>query len=231
MLKIIAISDQHGHLPEIPPCDLLLIGGDICPGGGLEKQSFWLDTHFRHWLDRIPAKEAVAIAGNHDKIFANAPEMIPSGLRFHYLKDSSIEIFKLKIYGTPWQLPFWGVFNKKEEELDSLYQAIPYDLDILLTHGPPYGIRDGVPVQERLNEDLGTLLHVGSHALKKRILEIQPKLVVFGHIHSAYGVTKQEGITYVNASLLNDEMHMVYQPIVINASIIGENYAFTCDYC
>ena len=31
MIKICAISDLHGYLPEIRPCDLVLVCGDSIP--------------------------------------------------------------------------------------------------------------------------------------------------------------------------------------------------------
>ena len=68
MINIIAVSDLHARLPNIPPCDLLLIAGDICPDGSAMTQAKWLDTSFRAWLEKIPAKEIVGIADNPARI-------------------------------------------------------------------------------------------------------------------------------------------------------------------
>ena len=56
---ICAVSDLHGQLPDIPKCDLLLIAGDVCPvtNHSLDFQEHWLDTEFRWWLKKIPAKK------------------------------------------------------------------------------------------------------------------------------------------------------------------------------
>lgn len=51
------------------------------------------------------------------------------------------------------------------------------DTDVLITHGPPYGILD-------LNfEDL----KVGCEELMRAVIRVQPRLHIFGHIHEAYG--------------------------------------------
>lgn len=190
MTKIIAISDLHGELPDVPECDLLLLGGDLCPDGPPIFQSNWLDFILRNWLKKVPAANVVAIAGNHDLIFESANYLIPKGLRWNYLQDQAIEIQGFKIYGTPWQLPFWGAFNLKEEELQKKYANIPQDVDILLSHGAPYGIRD-----EAHN------VHTGSISLRNKIFEIKPKLSIFGHIHECFGIEKIEDTLFANVSL------------------------------
>jgi Icc-related predicted phosphoesterase len=74
-----------------------------------------------------------------------------------------------------------------------LYARIPKDTDVLVTHGPPYGILDLA---------LGSHLHQGCRELLDAVTRISPKLHVFGHIHGAYGMFRSEHTTFVNASLL-----------------------------
>lgn len=73
-MRIVALSDQHGHLPEIEPCDLLIVAGDVCPdrvGGALaehhpSKQKTWFDQHVRPWLAASPAVNKILTWGNGD---------------------------------------------------------------------------------------------------------------------------------------------------------------------
>lgn len=197
-ISIVATSDLHGFLPEIPLCDLLLIGGDICPDGHEKEQSDWLGTTFRRWLRTVKAKEIVAVAGNHDWVFQNRPELVPT-LRWHYLLDSGITLFGYKIWGSPWQPVFFDwAFNLKEPELDEKWKLIPEDTNILLLHGPPYRYGDRNAQGE----------HTGSPSLTKRIQEIQPQLVVCGHIHEARGDYHINQTHVLNVSQLD----LRYQP-------------------
>src|SRR4051812_41277835 len=99
MATVVAISDIHGNLISVPECDILLIAGDICPTMWAAPQAQWLRGPFADWLNRIPAKEVVGVAGNHDWIFQQGPELV-TGLRWHYLRDEAIKLFGLTIYGT-----------------------------------------------------------------------------------------------------------------------------------
>ncbi len=212
MVRIVATSDFHGQLPEIPECDLLLICGDICPNQHLGYQALWLDVPFRNWLKQVPAKEIVGIAGNHDFIFAKEDHLVPPGLRWHYLKDSSIELFGLKIFGTPWQLPFYGIFNLDEEKLEKQYSTVPKDIDIFISHAPPFGIFDEVPRKGPAD----FMEHTGSVSLRNKVLEIQPKLFVCGHIHCSPGICKIDKTTFANVSLLDDHMKATNPPVLFN---------------
>lgn len=193
MASIVASSDLHGYLPKLPPCDLLLLGGDLCPDGTPQLQAEWLDSTFRSWLKSQPAKHIVAVAGNHDFVFQERPDLIPK-LPWVYLQDSGTEVLGLKIWGTPWQPVFFDwAFNQTEPELAEKWKLIPADTDILLLHGPPHGLGDRT---KRGN-------HTGSPSLVTRIEEVQPKLVICGHIHEARGEYQLGPSCVVNVSQLD----------------------------
>ncbi len=209
MTKIVAVSDLHGHFPEdVPDCDLLLIAGDIMLGADIITQLTWLEGLVRPWLDKISAKEVVFVAGNHDTIYEKASQghMPPPNMPWHYLQYSGIELFGLKIWGSPWQKRFndWS-FNTDEEHMSRQFGFMPDDTDILVTHSPPYKIRDYVPTKTKRRKSLG------SKALREAVFKVRPKLHVFGHIHYAQGKyikTWEDGTTTTFA----------------NVSYVGENY-------
>jgi len=132
----------------------------------------------------------------------------------------------LKIWGSPWSLTFPGInprctaFTGTEEELAEKWALIPDDIDILVTHGPPWGILD------KLNRGFFTLSeppvkvyeHVGSKSLAFKIglMTTPPKLWVWAHIHEAYGedrIVRQKPCKMVNASHVNERYEPVNNPI------------------
>lgn len=201
-MKVVCVSDLHGHLPEISDCDLVLIGGDLCPlgsepgyGGSVEAQQDWLEGAFDNWLISLPATHIVGVAGNHDFI-AEGRRGLMQSLSWTYLEDEAIEVEGLKIWGSPYSnfLPGW-VFMETDDKLAKRWEKIPDDTDILLTHGPAEGLLD-----KTLNGD-----HPGSISLRQRLRELQSlRLFVCGHIHEAYGIDGLfqvvEHIPVVNAS-------------------------------
>ena len=216
-MKIVAASDMHGNLNfKVPEADLLLIAGDLCPAYhsasmSVPVQKNWLGNDFRFWLLEQPVKECVAVAGNHDWIWEASPKQVPElNDNFHYIEDKEIEILGLKIYGTPVQLPFnnWA-FNREEKQIQKYWDNIPEGLDILLLHSPPYGILDKTHHPQFTSE------HIGSKSLKKRIKEVSPKYVIFGHNHGEGGIVEEDNITYVNASLLDERYNMSKKPIIL----------------
>jgi Icc-related predicted phosphoesterase len=207
MTTIVCISDLHEHLVDIPACDLLLIAGDVSFAfkGDLAAKHAFLAGEFKDWLDRVPADEIVLVAGNHDQSIE--AQGIPDGLRCHYLEDAGLELFGLRIWGTPWQPWFYDwAFNAPrhngEEFLASKFDAIPADIDIVVAHGPPRGFGD------RTRQS-----HVGSTAMAAALECVQPRLMVCGHIHPAYGRYRLGATEVLNASLV-DEGYRPVNPVI-----------------
>lgn len=203
-VKVCCVSDLHGYLPEIPDCDLLLLGGDYCRD---HNDLWWYIHDFADWVNKCAERmKVIGVAGNHDFIFERSSSLVPK-MNWTYLQDIGVEWNGWRIFGTPWQPRFFDwAFNADEPQLERIWRRIPDDTDILLLHGPPHGYGDFSPYGK---------VHTGSPSLTKRILEIQPKLVVAGHIHSGYGQYKIGETLFVNASHVNEAYQPTQPPQVV----------------
>jgi predicted phosphohydrolase len=178
-MRIVAVSDLHGQLPPIPACDLLLIAGDVCPldDHAGDAQRAFLEGPFSDWLEQAPARTVAGVAGNHDLIAEREPALL-ARLPWTYLCDSAAKLVGLRVWGSPFAVTYgdWA-FMESDDELEQRFAAIPAGLDVLLVHGPPYGVLDHAVRG----------VDTGSHALRRAILRARPSLAVFGHIHEGRG--------------------------------------------
>lgn len=202
--KIQTISDIHGYLIDIPECDLLIIAGDICPvwNHDILYQRKWIDEDFRYWLNNIPAKQVIGIAGNHDFIFERCKHLVPKNLRWIYLEDNSCIWNEYNIYGSPWQtgLNRWAFYCEKPK---LIRKRIPTDTDILITHEPPFGFGDEV-----LGGD-----HVGCKYLLEEIKQRKVLYNICGHLHESRGIYKINETTIINAACL-DRTYTLISPSI-----------------
>ncbi len=226
-MRIVCISDTHGYgrRIDVPPGDVLVHAGDHT-FTGQEREIHAALT----WLAEQPHDHKLLIAGNHDWFFDPAAPAEFRGLslrRTHslesmlaefpaltYLCDSSTTIGGVSFYGSPWQPYFQGwAFNfpnsGESRSPARTWAKIPPDVDVLITHGPPYGTLDAVlPGGDRK----------GDYALLRRVQELKRlRLHVFGHIHEGYGTVEREidgrSIAFVNASINTRDYRPVNKPI------------------
>lgn len=181
----------------------------------------------KHLESLIAAKRyryALVCAGNHDFVFERcgqeARETITGGRvadgvtdgRIHYLQDSEVSLeidgIRRKFYGSPYTPWFhsWA-FNLPCPEVNqmraanvakTLWKMIPENLDVLITHGPPFGVLDECVSGER----------VGCKHLKDRLDRLgvaAPKVHVFGHIHHSFGQKDLAGTKFVNTAILGED--------------------------
>ncbi len=211
------ISDLHGYHPDLKGGDLLIIAGDLTSRDTMEDY-----VDFMKWLDPIAShyKKVVLIAGNHDNLIQkHGKEILPSFCE--YLCDSGTEFEGLKIWGSPWTKTFKGMNPHckaftvdTEDELMDKFDLIPHDTRILITHSPPFGILDGIPIYD------GSLFHAGSKALYGWLKYVErPFLHVFGHIHEGHGTRElfpsheDKIMISVNASYVNAKYQPFNKPI------------------
>ncbi|MEI5984893.1 metallophosphatase domain-containing protein [Sphingobacterium sp. PU5-4] len=207
-MQIVAVSDTHGKHRDlkIPDGDVFIHAGDVTRGGTKEQV-----VDFLEWFAEQTHTHKTFVAGNHDFFFEQADSdmissVIPDGII--YLNDSSIEINGVKFWGspiTPW-FNNWAFNRNRGSEIKKHWDLIPNDIDVLITHGPPFGILDETVYGNR----------TGCEDLLLRVEQVKPKFHIFGHIHEEYGTSTEAETTFVNASVLDDWYEMKNQPKILN---------------
>jgi Icc-related predicted phosphoesterase len=211
-MKLVLISDTHTMHEDLilPQGDILIHSGDFSGRGKpheVEEFFGWLERQSKNF------KHIVFIAGNHELSFdykstwvVDAIKSLPTNV--HYLEDSEIIIDDIKFYGSPWQPEFfdWAFNLPRGKKLEEKWEMIPNDTDVLITHGPPMYI---------LDYTLRDMINVGCLALYNKVIQIKPKLHVFGHIHEGYGIKEQDGTMFVNASSATARYELINKPIEI----------------
>ena len=165
-MDITFISDTHGlhDRLKLNGGTVLIHAGDVTEYGTENEVE-----EFLFWFSRQPFNYKIFIAGNHDLFLeASTPaqrrKIIPENVT--YLQNSGIELEGLKIWGSP-VTPYFLVmaFNAREgKEIRKVWQKIPANTDLVITHGPPKGILDN---------------GLGDEGLYQRISDIQPAIHCF----------------------------------------------------
>lgn len=208
MMIIDCISDLHGFYPSLQGGDLLIIAGDLTARDTYNEYGL-----FNEWLCDLDYQKKIIIAGNHDGYLQAKKAQKKYFCDGSYLEDSFEEYEGLKIWGSPWTPTFynWYFMKNRGPPIKEKWDLIPEDIDILVTHGPPFGILDRVRNRRGDYTD-----HVGCSDLLIKCGYLKNlKLHVFGHIHEGYGHKQINGCHLVNASHVNEVYDPINKPIRI----------------
>ena len=204
--RFVCISDTHNTFPKLPRGDVLIHAGDLTNQGSLselrktvdwlEKTDFetkiivagnhdiTLDSTFynQHGLAHFHNQDAQ----NPDKCLALLTES--SSLTYLNHEARTIRLTRpegpgttFKVFGSPYS-PSRGLwaFGYESEDADAIWEQIPLDCDIVITHTPPKFHCDESP-------KLGS---VGCESLRRALWRTRPQLAVCGHVHEARGVER-----------------------------------------
>jgi Icc-related predicted phosphoesterase len=181
------MSDTHNEIDKIhiPNGDVFIHCGDAVNYLTSSRDI----RRFNKFVGQLPHKYKLFVSGNHcvclDPKRPDRSQQLLSNMT--YLQDQIIDIEGIRIYGSPWR-PKRGCCYRSEafgydpkHIQEDIWSNIPEDIDFLLTHGPPYSIRDCHP----LTDD-----RIGCPDLLDEIVtRVRPRIHLFGHMHECRGAS------------------------------------------
>lgn len=191
-VKIVAMTDIHGEYPvacgviDIEKPDILILGGDIFPNAGRRAPDEVIEQFKRM------AAILFAVAGNMDDasdearlleagISLNARGAVKGGIGFFGVSASPLSRLK-----TNYEISEDEIYSRLAKGYGEISVS---PRKILVSHAPPHGTKVDL---------ISSGVHVGSHSVRKFIMEKQPDLVICGHIHEARGTDRLGSTPVVN---------------------------------
>ena len=221
-MKIWFISDTHcEHRHLVPPVvDLVIHCGDesnhVDPREN-EREA----REFFEWYQALSIPTKIFVPGNHSTAIEKElirPTDYPT---IKFLIHEETTWMGFKIFGSPFTPKFFDwAYMKPREDLDAIWQTIPDDVDILITHGPPKGYFDVTRDYET-----GDPVHVGSKSLCRHVLKrIKPQLHAFGHIHDErdiqnFGIVISGTTQFVNCSVCDNANRFKNNGHIVEVSV------------
>ena len=212
-MRLVMISDTHGKHNDLNACmpdgDILIHAGDLTPVGRKHETiaaADWLNAQ----ADKY--KHVICIAGNHDFFLEAAMKDNVEGYiqqrmfeRVTYLRDEAVIFDGVKFYGSPWTPTFcsWAFNADRGPEIKRIWDQIPANTGVLITHGPVMGLLDRVGSE-----------HVGCADLRQTVETIRPRVHVCGHIHCDAGSTSDGYTKFFNAAVCDEKYRVVNAPLV-----------------
>jgi predicted phosphodiesterase len=226
-MKIWHISDTHTYHNnlKIPNnIDVIVHTGDSTNTYS-PAINFYEFVNFVDWYKTIDCKYKIYVAGNHDAFISEMKkdaEKILKNAGIIYLNKSEITINNIKFWGEPITPQFGNwYFMADRAKMYKHWDYIPKDVNVILTHGPAYGILDA-SINKNKTIDL-----CGDKTLRRYIetnVWKNLKLICHGHIHQKEyinppGIFNFNNIQISNAACVEDgkfNKGIVYHGTIIN---------------
>lgn len=203
------MSDTHDTFQDISMLvpegtDIVFITGDVTYHGKPDELER-LKQQLKKMLNKTD--HIVMTVGNHEKGCEANPQLWIDSMKeigVKLLMHEAVEVEGYKVFGSPWTPWFGGwAYNYPRIEGRDRWEVIPLDTEILLTHGPPYGILDYVHGEK-----------VGCVDLHNKIVNDLSNLKyhMFGHIHETHGELQYKNINFINSSIMNGGYKFVNKP-------------------
>ncbi len=188
-MRIVHFSDFHGSSQSLPKADLYIGTGDflanssrlwLWPDKGPERQwqESWIEANYLKWSKMFASHDSplFLVKGNHDFVSV-APLFEQHSGSIYEFNDPEVAVVNgVRIAGMRGVKTINGIWADEydETELEFRLDYLKYkDFDILMTHGPSYGVLDE---------------GYGSRAMLEFVNNKDFKMHCFGHTHLDKGV-------------------------------------------